>query len=143
MKRAVVYLRPGLDSQCTLDDQTYACMMWCHTHGYRIIRQFQDFEGGQTLNRAGMRQMIQGMLRHWFDVVVCYDPSRIASRGNALSAFIQVAEHTNVVIDCIRYPEFAEAIPWLNTAVTGAPVPTTGLSSGTLGTRAPVSRSIR
>ena len=83
-KQAAIYARVSTDDQAkgySLATQIDACQQYAMDSGYSIAGTFTDDYSGATLDRPGLNQLREVLVKQPIDVVVIYDIDRLAQKS--------------------------------------------------------------
>ena len=83
-KKAVIYARVSTSGQkkgYSLDTQIEACKSYAKEKHYLVIDTFQDDYTGASIDRPGLNQLRDLLLRQEISIIIVYDIDRLARKS--------------------------------------------------------------
>ena len=82
--RAAIYCRVSLeDGRQTVENQRQQLTEFCKRMGWDVVAEFHDARSGKSLDRPGLKRMMEAASKREFDMLVFWDLSRL-SRGGVM-----------------------------------------------------------
>lgn len=99
-KTAAIYRRistTGQEDNTSLEGQLDACRKYAQQHNYNIVADFQDVVSGETLNRAGFRQLEALIEDRGVSAVIVYHQDRLSR--NLIDTLLLIQKFANLGIE--------------------------------------------
>jgi DNA invertase Pin-like site-specific DNA recombinase len=80
--KAALYCRVSLDDgRQTVENQRQQLAEFCGRMGWQVVAEFHDAKSGKSLDRPGLKKMMEAASRREFDVLCFWDLSRLSRSG--------------------------------------------------------------
>lgn len=105
--RAAIYARVSTDEQAergySLEDQVERCMARARELGATIVRVFRDVCTGSVLERPGLSELRELVRLRGIDLLVCYDPDRLARNLSHQLLLTEEMDRLGVVLEFVNF----------------------------------------